>query len=116
MGFPTANPHTASGRSAVQLPSLASLTITKKIFLIVVEVRWHQSWVVFACRRLEWPEVRAIGLASLIEGHVLEIWQCLLDYIQEILEDRNVVCGLLRWGGPFHIGAEYDVSCILDRG
>jgi hypothetical protein len=56
------------------------------------------------------------GLASLIESHVLEIWRCLLDNIQKVLEDRNVVFGLLRWGSSFHVGAEDDVGYIIDGG
>jgi hypothetical protein len=90
MGLPTANPQIAFGpeRRPVPLPSL--LAFAQEVFLVVVEVRRHQAWIVLSRWRLEGAEVRAVGFAALIERDVLKRWRDGLNGVEEISQNGDV--------------------------
>jgi hypothetical protein len=60
------------------------------IFLIVVEVRRHQAGIVLAGGGFERPQIRAVGLAALVNGDVPKVWSCLFDCVHQIAQERDV--------------------------
>jgi hypothetical protein len=74
------------------VPPRSLLTFAQEVFLVVIEVRRHQAWIVLSRRRLEGAEVRTVGLAALIERDVFKRWRAGLNGIDEIPQNGDVDC------------------------
>jgi hypothetical protein len=90
------------------MPRLSDLPAPQKILLIIVKVR-RQARIVLSGRRLERPEVGAIRLAALIEGHVAQSRRRRLDHPNEVLQNRHVHSGPLGRTRFLDVGREDEV-------
>jgi hypothetical protein len=72
------------------VPLHSLLAFAQEVFLGVVEVRRHQARIVLSRWRLEEAEIRAVGLAALIERDVLERWRRGLNGVEEIPQHGDV--------------------------
>src|ERR1700722_15922384 len=97
------------GAQSRPMPRLSDLLAPEEILLIIVEVRRHQARIVLAGRRLERPEVGAIRLAALIEGHVAQSRRRRLDHLDEVLQNRHVHSGPLGRTRFLDVGLEDEV-------
>jgi hypothetical protein len=66
------------------------LSRPEKVLLVIVEIRRHQSRIIFTGRRLEGPQVGPIGFASLIESNLPQRWRGPLNNIEEVFDDGHV--------------------------
>jgi hypothetical protein len=96
------------------VPRFSDLLAPEEILLIIVEVRRHQARIVLAGRRLERPEVGAIRLTALIEGHVAQSRRRRLDHLDEVLQNRHVHSGPLGRTRFLDVGREDEVRHVAE--
>src|ERR1700733_537225 len=102
------------GAQSRPMPRLSDPLAPQKILLVIVKVRRHQARIVLAGRRLERPEVGAIRLAALIEGHVAQSRRRRLDHLDEVLQNRHVHSGPLGRTRFLDVGREDEVRHTVE--
>ena len=112
MGLPVAYPVTPSGRRAVQLKFLSFPSLRTRSSG-VVEMRGDQTGIALLGWCIEESEVVAVGLATLVEGHMLERRTRGVEGVKGVLEQGIIDLDELRVSGFFHIGTENQVGDIF---
>ena len=84
----------------------------QKVLLVDVEFRRHVVGVVFARRRLERPEMRAIDLVALHQADVLQIRRDRLDGVYDIHQHGEVGRHQLGPARPVLIGGIEDMGHV----
>jgi hypothetical protein len=96
------------------MPSFTLLAGTKKVLLVVIEIRRHKPRIILAGGRLEGAQIGAVSFSALVKGDVSQRGRSRLNDVKQVSQDGQVGLAAFSRGRPFDVRAEHEVGDSAD--